>query len=153
MGAAVKGEPGAMDDRGRAFSGVGHKGRSFFGLLRDVGRQTDGVSATEFALLAPLLIFGLLAMADLGLAVSERMTIGHILRAGAQSATEDVGPALVDTVLRATAAKNMIVAAITTAGTDTALALSVRRVCACAAQPAVEVACSTTCAQNAPTQF
>lgn len=142
-----------MGDSSRTFRNDWPDIRFFLGLLRDVARRSDGVSATEFALLAPLLVFAVLAMADLGLALSERMTIGHILRAGAQSATEDVGPANVNIVLRATAAKNMTLAAANASGTDTTLALTVRRVCACAAQPSVEVACSTTCAQNAPTQI
>lgn len=137
----------------RTFPHSGPRGGTVFRILRDVLRENDGVSATEFALLAPLLIFCILAMADLGLAISERMTIGHILRAGAQSATEDVGLARVDLLLRATAAKNMTVAAAAAAGTDTSLALTVRRICACATQPSVELACSTTCAQNAPTQI
>ncbi len=119
----------------------------------DVLYEENGVSALEFALLAPMLVVAVLAMVDLGLASSERMTIGHILRAGAQSATEDAGIANVDLVLRTTAAKNMTVVATGTTGTDTSLALSVRRMCACAAQPSVEVACSTTCAQSAPTQI
>ena len=121
--------------------------------LRDVMRKTDGISAVEFALLAPLLVFSILATVDLGLAISERMTIGHILRAGAQSATENVGNARVNLVMRTTAAKNMTVADAGAAGTDTSIALSVRQICACAALPSVAVACSTTCTPTAPTQI
>lgn len=150
-------ETRAMEDRSQDFTQVGPDRRSFgrrlSRLFRAVLRNQDGVSATEFALLAPILVTGVLATADLGLAISERMTIGHILRAGAQSATEDGGATNVDLVLRTTAAKNMTVVAAGAAGTDTALALSVRRICSCAAQPSVELACSTTCAQNTPTQI
>lgn len=116
-------------------------------------REEKGVSAVEFALLGPMLIFGLLAMVDLGLALTERMTIGHILRAGAQGATQDAGIASIDNVLRATAAKNMTVAKAGTIGDDTTLGLDVRRICSCAAQPTVAVACSTTCAGETPTQI
>lgn len=116
-------------------------------------RDEKGVSAVEFALLGPMLIFGLLAMVDLGLALTERMTIGHILRAGAQGALEDIGIARVDDVMRATAAANMAVATVGGKGDDTTLALDVRRICSCAAQPSVAVACSTTCAGLSPTQI
>lgn len=131
----------------------GPRGGSLLRLLCEVLRRNEGMSAVEFALLAPVLIIGVLGTVDAGLSIFERMTIGHILRAGAQSATTDVGVSQVDLVLRTTAAKNMTVAVSGAAGTDSSLALSVRRACACAAQPAVELACSTTCAQNAPTQI
>lgn len=124
----------------------------FFRMVRNVMHNSDGVSAVEFALLAPMLIFSTLAMVDLGLAISERMTIGHILRSGAQSATENVGTTRISQVMRTTAAKNMTVVAAGSAGTDTAIALSAVRICACASQPSVAVACSTTCTPNAPTQ-
>ncbi|MGV8986624.1 MAG: TadE/TadG family type IV pilus assembly protein [Cypionkella sp.] len=146
-----------MGHRSQTFRHFGPCSGSFFRKIcrkiRDVLRKEDGVSLVEFALLAPMLVFGVLATVDLGRAISERMTIGHILRAGAQSATEDVGLAKVDLVLRTTAAKNMTVAAAGAMGTDTSLALTVHRMCACAAQPSVEVACSTTCAEDAPTQI
>lgn len=112
-----------------------------------------GVSAVEFALLAPMLVFALLATVDLGLALTERMTIGHILRAGAQGATEDVGITSVDRILRTTAAKNMTVAAAGTTGDDSSLALTVSRICSCPDQPSVAVACSATCTGSAPTQI
>ena len=132
---------------------VGPAGRSCLANVRAMLRDDNGVLAAEFALLAPMLILGILATVDLGLAISERLTIGHILRAGAQTATEDAGAAKIDRVLRTTAAKNMTVVAAGDAGTDKFLSLAVRRICACAAQPSVAVACTTTCAQNAPTQI
>lgn len=116
-------------------------------------RDAQGVSAVEFALLAPVLIFGLLATVDLGLALSERMTIGHILRAAAQGATTDSGTARIGEVLRATAAQNMTLAPAGTPGDDAALALEVSRLCTCPAEPTVAVVCSKTCADAAPTQI
>ena len=124
----------------------------FVRTVREVLHKTDGVSAVEFALLAPMLIFSVLATVDLGLAISERMTIGHILRAGAQTATQNAGITQISLVMRTTAAKNMTLVAAGSAGTDKAVALGVRQMCACAAQPAVAVACSTTCSPSAPTQ-
>jgi Flp pilus assembly protein TadG len=142
-----------MGYRSRTFTHFGPAGRSLFRTVREVVRNDNGVSAAEFALLAPMLVFAVLATVDLGLAISERLTIGHILRAGAQSAIGDVGTANVDLVLRTTAAKNMSVAAAGTSGNDTSLALTVTRICSCPSQPSVALACSTTCAANAPTQI
>jgi len=119
---------------------------------RGVMRDQAGVSAVEFALLAPMLVFALLAMADLGLALSERMTIGLILRSGAQVATNNGGVTAIDTALRATAAQKMQLATAGASGGDKTLALTVSRFCTCAAQPSVAVICSTTCTANAPTQ-
>lgn len=127
--------------------------RSFRRAIRKFMRDDQGVSAVEFALLAPMLIVSLLATADLGLAISERMTIGHILRSGAQSASADSGLAAIDRVLRSTAAKNMTVAEAGASGDDTALALEVNRLCSCPEAPAAAVICSTTCANDAPTQI
>lgn len=142
-----------MGYRSRTLTHFVPAARAFFRMIHSVNRKDDGVAATELALLAPLLIFSVLAATDLGLAITERMTLGHILRAGAQSATEDVGVTKISQSLRTTAAKNMTVAATGAAGTDTTVALTVRRMCACAAQPSVELACSATCAQKAPTQI
>lgn len=116
-------------------------------------RNDDGVSAVEFALLAPMLVFALLAMVDLGFAISERMTIGHILRAGAQEATKHNGTAAIDHVLRMTATDEMPLTAVGTDGDDTSLSLKVRMLCTCQTAPEVEVACSTTCAASQPTQI
>lgn len=116
-------------------------------------RADDGVSAIEFALLAPMLVLALLATVDVGLALTERMTIDHVLRAGAQSATAGVDVAAIDQVLRTTAANNFTLAAPGATGDDSALALTVSRVCACAEQPGTAVACSTTCAGSASTQI
>lgn len=116
-------------------------------------RDETGSIAIEFALLAPMLVFGLLAMVDLGLAISERMTINHVLRAGAQGATNNVGIAAVHEILRTTASKTMTVATNGATGDDTTLALDVGpMLCTCAAQPNVAVACSTNCAGDTPTQ-
>jgi Flp pilus assembly protein TadG len=56
--------------------------RRLLSRVRRLGE--DGVSAVEFALIAPILFLSLLAMVDVGFAIHERMTIDHVLRAGAQ---------------------------------------------------------------------
>lgn len=115
-------------------------------LLGSWWRGDDGVSAVEFALFAPILFFGLVATADLGLALYQRMTIDHVLRAGAQSAMVDPGKASVRNVLASTAAKNFTVSSqCGDAGAD-ALDLCVNRYFACPENPDVEVASSTFCA-------
>lgn len=62
-------------------------------------RRQDGVSAVEFALIAPVMIGALLGMVDIGMAISERMSIDHVVRAAAQVATSDPGAATVQQVL------------------------------------------------------
>lgn len=151
--ALTRGDEAKM--RKLATTSVGPKGEKPRGwrAARSFAQADEGVSAVEFALLAPMLIFGLLATVDLGLAFSESMTIDHVLRAGAQSATEDIGVAAVDRVLRTTAMKNFPLAATAAAGDDASLALSVRRFCSCSEEPAAAVACLTTCAHDTPTQI
>ncbi|MGR3593970.1 MAG: TadE/TadG family type IV pilus assembly protein [Limimaricola soesokkakensis] len=116
-------------------------------------RAEDGVSAIEFALLAPVLVVALLGTVDLGLALNERMAIDHVLRAGAQSATAGNDLATIDRVLRNTAKQNFTLAEPDTAGNDTALALTISRLCTCPEQPKMAVTCSATCTGSAPTQI
>lgn len=107
--------------------------------LRTVRRAEDGVAALEFALFAPILFLSLLAMVDLGLALHERMTIDHVLRAGAQTAMSGGDEAAVLKVIEATAAKNF--------SGDAAIALTVEEKYFCReGEVMVEVADpSTTC--------
>ena len=74
--------------------------------LRTLLRCEGGVSAVEFALFAPILFFGLLATVDLGLALYQRMTIDHVLRAGGQSAMEDPREDHVENVMATIAERN-----------------------------------------------
>ena len=55
-------------------------------LLRRLGRCDAGVSAVEFAVLAPVLIGGLLFLVDVGIAIGTRMEMDRNVRAGAQAA-------------------------------------------------------------------
>ena len=121
--------------------------------LRRFWVEEDGTSALEVALIAPVLVFGLIGMADVGLAVNERMIIDQALRAGAQSAMEDSGPEAVERVLRATAEMNFTLAAPSSPATSAELALGVTRFCACRAAPDTAVNCSTTCTAQSPTQI
>lgn len=104
-----------------------------------------GVSAIEFALFAPLLTFGFLALVDSGLAVFQRMTLDHVLRSGAASAMADAGEATVLKVLDTTATQNFSV------GGPSPLALSVARFCACPDSTSTKVTCTTICTGSKPT--
>ena len=111
-------------------------------------RSETGVSAVEFALFAPILFFALVAAVDVGLAEYERMTIDHVLRAGAQSAVVDQGQVQVLKVVQNTASKNFVLS--NTVSPD-ALTVSVNRFCACPENASTAIACPTTCAGSAPT--
>jgi pilus assembly protein CpaE len=113
------------------------------GLVRRRRLGEDGVSAVEFALIAPVLFIALLFMVDVGFAIYERMTIDYVLRAGAQAAMEDPGKEKVLEVLTATAAKNFSAA-------NGLPAFKVNDLkhpwCECPENAGVYVACTTDCA-------
>lgn len=113
-------------------------------------RSEDGLAAVEFAMFAPVLFFALVAAVDVGLAEYERMTIDHILRAGAQSAMADPGQDQVLKVVQNTASKNFAISSQTVVSAD-ALSVAVNRFCACPNNTGVGVACSTTCPGPTPT--
>lgn len=69
-----------------------------------------GVSAVEFSLLAPILLGGLLSMIDIGLAVTERMNLDHVLRAGAQAAMAEKSKEQILKVIEATASEHFTLA-------------------------------------------
>jgi Flp pilus assembly protein TadG len=48
--------------------------------------ETGGAAAVEFAIVAPLLLFGLIAMIDTGVMATTRMEMDRNVRAGAQAA-------------------------------------------------------------------
>jgi pilus assembly protein CpaE len=120
--------------------------RSWIGTWR---KSEKGTSAVEFALFAPVLFFALVATVDVGLAEYERMTIDHILRAGAQSAMADQGQDQILKIVQDTASKNFTLSQTTI--NSTTLAVAVDRFCACPDSPTAAVACTTTCTGLAPT--
>ncbi|WEX90760.1 AAA family ATPase [Sinorhizobium garamanticum] len=106
-----------------------------------------GASAVEFALIAPVLALALVAMADLGFAIYERMTLDHALRAGAQAAMADPGATQVYKVMQSTLAKS--------ANPANATVAAVNRYCACPesadVKPEAAPECGKTpCANSAP---
>jgi len=107
-------------------------------------RCNSGVSAVEFTLFLPILIFSFLATVDIGLALYERMTIDHVLRAGSESAMADQGNASVDSVLAATAAASL-------PATKGLVLSPSNRYFACAESPDASVSSTATCAGGKPT--
>ncbi len=73
-------------------------------ILKSRGRKVapceKGVSALEFAIFAPILCIGLLAMIDVGMSVALRMELDRNVRSGAQAAIglENPGPIIKDIV-------------------------------------------------------
>ena len=137
--------------------GTGIDGRWPRAPLRKAGARIreflgckSGVSAVEFSLIAPTLVFAVFATVDLGLGFSDRMNIEHVLRAGAQSAVTDPGDAAVLTVMSGAATTNFSLAGSADPG-PTPLTLSSVRFCACPESPNTAVSCLTVCAGSEPT--
>lgn len=110
-----------------------------------------GVSAVEFALVAPILAFLLLAGVDLGRAISERMAMDHALRAGAQTAVADPGAAAVLEVIERTAETNFTLESEQTDGGDAPVRLTATKFCACPEAVDTAVTCTTVCTGSNPT--
>lgn len=53
--------------------------------LARFGGDESGIAAVEFAIVAPVLVFMLLGMMDIGFAVSKRMALDSAVRAGAEA--------------------------------------------------------------------
>ncbi|WP_299364497.1 TadE family protein [uncultured Paracoccus sp.] len=99
-----------------------------------------GASAIEFALLAPVLVLGLLGTVDVGRALTEQMTIGSLLRTGAQSIMAGVDAAKIEPMLIAASGDESVFVEVPTSP-----------MCACPDNPQVTVDCSTTCPGAEPT--
>ena len=101
------------------------------GVLPDEG----GASAIEFALLAPLLVMACLATVDVGMAISERMDLDYVLRAGSEGAMVDLGEDRVESLVEDAASESFKIAPdeggdIGT-GSPTDLDVTVDRFCSC----------------------
>jgi Flp pilus assembly protein TadG len=99
-----------------------------------------GVAAIEFAIGAPMLILGLLAMIDAGMAAATRMEIDRNVRSGAQAAMSlNNDPAAIRSIVLAAA------------GEPADLAVDVAMVCAC---EDVDASCTVPCdSGEAPSVF
>lgn len=99
-------------------------------------RGEHGTSATEFALFAPIIIFSGLAMADMGIALYQRMSLDYVVRAGAKAAMSDPGEPTVLKVLQGSAKQNFA---------NDPLELSVERYCACGEDRSASTDCTNLC--------
>lgn len=120
-------------------------------------RSATGVSAVEFAILAPLLVLGAFGTADAGRAIYQRMMIGQSLRAAAQLAMAGADEDAVRSVFQEVASENFTIAP---EGTDASnadgdtLAIAVQSYCACPSQSFVQIGCTTVCSTGiAATRF
>ncbi|PVE22042.1 hypothetical protein DC522_23295 [Microvirga sp. KLBC 81] len=117
----------------------------------------SGVSALEFALLAPAILLGSVFVADLAFLAHQRMAIDQVLRAGAQQAMLDksASPAAEEVVkvLNIMAASgNFAVGSTIPVKEKPPLIVGASRYCACPdAIEAPPVACSTICTGSKPT--
>lgn len=114
-------------------------------------RDQEGVAAVEFSLFAPILFFACLATVDLGMALGERMTIDHVLRAGANFAMADPGETAVQDALETTAKKNFTVTKVapgdgqSTSSSADSIYFDVSKFFACPDAPSVAVADPADC--------
>ena len=111
-------------------------------MTRQRRDPTAGSAAIEFAIIAPVLVFAMLATADIGLAIHESFEIDQALRNGAEAALSDPGTLRVETILDAVDR---------TADGQADTTWSVSRFCACPEMPEAETICSTTCNARRPT--
>jgi pilus assembly protein CpaE len=111
--------------------------------LRALARCEGGVSAVEFALIAPVFAAALVAMVDVGLALYERMSMDHVLRSGGQAAMSDPGELQVLKVMESAIATGFV------EGPGTIKLDFPERFCACPdnteVDPAEAPACSVAC--------
>ena len=56
-------------------------------IVQRIGRAERGQTLLEFALVAPLLIFFILALVDFGIAIDRRLALDHAVREGARYAS------------------------------------------------------------------
>ena len=120
--------------------------------LQALRRGEDGVSAIEFALIAPMLFFSLLAMTDVGMALYDRIRVDHVLRSGAQPAMRGASKDHVRDTLWATACQNYtVVEAECTGGPDTIDVKDPLIFCKCPGQKD-DPTCTETCPVE-PTKF
>lgn len=125
-------------------------------LLPAFWRDRAGSAVVEFAIYAPMLVFGCMATIDLGRAVYEQMSLAEVLRVGAERAMANAEPAAIKQHMEATAEGEFVIASESTPDTTIstatdALTLSARRYCACPEAPGTELAsCSSTCSNSAP---
>lgn len=143
-------DAGARPAAGAA-QGLGSFLRSAAGRLAAWAHCRRGVSAVEFALLAPMLGFSLIATVDLGFGLTERMAMDHALRAGAQTAMADPGAPTVLAAMRSAARMNFTLDDEPPGAGIEPLSLSATRYAVCPENLSYAVSPSTICSGAKPT--
>lgn len=121
-------------------------------LLRFI-RERSGVAAAEFAIGAPMMIFAMVIMTDLGLAIHERMNLDQAVRAGAEFAMHEVSDTNdIENLMKGAATGYY---SDTDAGWDaqniTPPTVGATQWCECPENPGASVACgSTICSNDLP---
>jgi pilus assembly protein CpaE len=125
--------------------------------LLDVAFDERGASIIELAIIAPFLVAICLFTVDLGLAINEKMSIGHAVRVGADRAMADPGESTVQVSTVQAMSKNFSSVSETPyppQGTSSAVHVQSSRFCACPDSRTVPIACTATCtAGKAPLAF
>ncbi|QIZ79189.1 TadE/TadG family type IV pilus assembly protein [Thalassovita gelatinovora] len=111
-------------------------------FLHRFGRETNGSSVVEFALLAPIMLLMTLATFDVGKSISDRMAMDAALRNGLQVAmmTGSIDDTL--EMMETTAESGL--------GTDQA-SFQVTQFCTCGTVSASQVSCTNICNGTDPT--
>jgi pilus assembly protein CpaE len=116
--------------------------------------REDGTSAVEFSLFLPLILFGCLTMGDIALAVHQRMTLDHVVRAGGQVAMTDPGEDRVLSALKSAASKNFAVGSssddVDRDVVSDPVTVEVARYCSCPSNRSASVSCSDPCSETTP---
>jgi len=110
--------------------------------MRQYLENSCGSSVVEFALIAPMLVLGVLSIADIGFEISDRMEIDHGMRNGAEAALKDPGVTVLNDILTGSQAIS---------DGENAIAWDVQRACVCPEADTVSVDCFTTCSNDQPT--
>jgi pilus assembly protein CpaE len=128
--------------------------------LTRLAKCEHGAAAAEFSMFLPLFVFGGLAMSDVGLALHQRMTLDHVVRAGVQAAMADPGQDEVLATLETTASKNFPPADADgqtlldmLSGSDSVtlpVTLNVSRYCSCPEDRSLSVSCTNLCSETVP---
>jgi Flp pilus assembly protein TadG len=108
-------------------------------LSRRFSGSESGVAAVEMGLVAPILLFGLLLMLDVGVAVAERMDLDRNVRAGVQAAMAHINDP--------DAVKDVVVASLNGAQ---GVSVTVDKTCKCGS---TSTNCNLLCGQEPPSVF
>ncbi len=103
-------------------------------------RNARGVAAIEFALIAPILLLGLVAMVDVARAIGEKFEMDQIVRSAVQLTLVNItDPTRIEASFRAGFP-----------GDDTSIAVNVNEFCECGG---TTQSCTTTCGGLPPDLF